>query len=122
MSDEGIATFSKIAASSAFFDRMKGDNVMFVVEYEGNIELNEERHIVILFVTQNVKRKVLVGLLLLFALEYAKVDVVTVSASLSSVPAYVKYGFKFNDDTGISAGLVYQPMKIELILSHYNQL
>ncbi|MCS6136246.1 GNAT family N-acetyltransferase [Shewanella baltica] len=55
-------------------------------------------------------------------IEYVKVDVVTVSASLSSVPAYVKYGFKFNGDTGISAGLVYQPMKIELILSHYNQL
>nr|WP_253724233.1 GNAT family N-acetyltransferase [Shewanella baltica] len=78
--------------------------------------------IVILFVDPERQKKGIGSALLLFTLEYVKVDVVTVSASLSSVPAYVKYGFKFNGDTGISAGLVYQPMKIELILSHYNQL
>nr|WP_259515158.1 GNAT family N-acetyltransferase [Shewanella baltica] len=75
-----------------------------------------------LFVDSERQKKGIGRALLLFTLEYVKVDVVTVSASLSSVPAYVKYGFKFNGDTRISAGLVYQPMKIELILSHYNQL
>lgn len=38
LSEEGILTFSKIAASSAFLDRMKGDNLMLVAEVDGKME------------------------------------------------------------------------------------
>ncbi len=38
----------------------------------------------------------------------------TVNASLSSVPAYQKYGFEIKGYMAESAGLVYQPMEIEL--------
>lgn len=48
------------------------------------------------------------------ALEHARTDIVTVSASLSSVPAYERYGFECKDATGESEGLIYQPMEIEL--------
>lgn len=105
LSEEGISTFSNIAASSAFLDRMKGDNLMLVAEkdgkIEGVIELKEGRHVA----------------MLLTALNHAKVEAVTVSASLpyqSSVHAYEKYGFECKGETGKSAGLVYQAMVLKL--------
>lgn len=102
LSEEGISTFSNIAASSAFLDRVKGDNLMLVAEkdgkIEGVIELKEGRHVAIL----------------LTALTHAKVEAVTVSASLSSVHAYEKYGFECKGETGKSAGLVYQAMVLKL--------
>jgi GNAT superfamily N-acetyltransferase len=52
--------------------------------------------------------------LLASALTYVRVDTVTVSASLSSVVAYKKYGFECKGDVAESAGLIYQPMQIEL--------
>lgn len=51
--------------------------------------------------------------LLATALRYAWVDTVTVKASLSSVVAYEKYGFKCNGGIAETAGLVFQPMEIE---------
>lgn len=54
LSDEGITTFSNIAACGAFLDRMKGDNLMLVAEndenVEGVIELKEGRHVAMLFI------------------------------------------------------------------------
>ncbi|WP_076496005.1 GNAT family N-acetyltransferase [Neptunomonas antarctica] len=47
--------------------------------------------------------------LLSAALKYTRSDIVTVNVSLSSVPAYKKYGFNYTGDVSISAGLVYQP-------------
>ena len=52
--------------------------------------------------------------LLLSSLNHARVETVTVSASLSSVTAYEKYGFECSDKVDESAGLVYQPMEIKL--------
>lgn len=47
LSDEGIATFTKIAASDSFLKRMKEDNLLLVAEYNheimGIIELKEGR-------------------------------------------------------------------------------
>ncbi|WP_409526024.1 GNAT family N-acetyltransferase [Nitrincola sp. MINF-07-Sa-05] len=118
LSEEGSSTFSKIAASNAFFDRTKGDNLMLVAEcdgkLEGVVELKEGRHIAMLFVAPEHQKKGVGKKLLLSALDYAKVDTVTVRASLSSVPAYKKYGFECSGATGESAGLIYQPMEIEL--------
>lgn len=118
LSEEGVSTFSKIAASNAFLDRMKGDNLMLVAEndgrIEGVIELKEGRHVAMLFINPERQKKGIGRKLLSSALHYAKVETVTVSASLSSVPAYEKYGFECKGEAGESAGLAYQPMEIKL--------
>lgn len=51
--DEGISTFSNIASRDAFLDRMKGDN------FDGVIELNEGRHVAMLFICPERQKKVL---------------------------------------------------------------
>lgn len=118
LSDDGISTFSKIAASDSFLNRMKEDNVILVAENDddvkGVIELKEGRHIAMLFIDPECQKKGIGRELLLSALAQARCSTVTVSASLSSVSAYRKFGFKCKGNIGESAGLVYQPMQIEL--------
>lgn len=48
------------------------------------------------------------------ALEHARVEVVTVRASLPSVPAYQHYGFTLAGEVNAFAGMVYQPMEKRL--------
>ncbi len=118
LSEEGVSTFSKIAASNAFLERMKGDNLMLVAEIDGKvegvIELKEGRHVAMLFISPERQKKGIGKELLSSALNYAKVETITVSASLSSVPAYEKYGFECKGEADESAGLAYQPMEIKL--------
>ncbi len=83
-------------------------------EIEGVIELKEGCHVAMLFVEPEKQMKGIGRRLLSSALSYARVGTVTVSASLSSVPAYRKYGFECKGDIAESAGLIYQPMEIEL--------
>lgn len=118
LSEEGKETFANIAANNAFLGRMKGDNLMLVSEndkkIEGIIELKEGRHIAMLFISPDRQKKGIGRNLLSSALKHAKVDTVTVSASLSSILAYEKYGFECKGEAKESAGLVYQPMEIKL--------
>ncbi|WP_205599115.1 GNAT family N-acetyltransferase [Halomonas faecis] len=118
LSDEGISTFSNIAARDAFLDRMMGDNMMLVAENEGKvegvIELKEGRHVAMLFISPERQKSGIGRKLLSSALNHAKGETVTVTASLSSVPAYEKYGFECKGEVGESAGLAYQPMEIKL--------
>lgn len=123
LSEEGKTTFSSIAASNAFLGRMKSDNLMLVAEndenIEGVIELKEGRHVAMLFIRPERQRNGIGRELLLSALKYAKVETVTVSASLPSVTAYEKYGFECSGEIDESAGLVYQPMEIKLSKKMY---
>jgi len=118
LSEEGRVTFSKIAASDAFLNRMHEDNVMLVAERDGRIdgvvELKEGRHVAMLFVDPESQKKGIGRALISSALGYARVDTVTVRASLSSVPAYKKYGFSCTGEVGEFTGLVYQPMEIDI--------
>lgn len=118
LSEEGVSTFSNIAASHAFLDRMKGDNLILVAEkdgkIEGVIELKEGCHVAMLFIIPERQKKGIGRKLLSSALNHAKFETVTVSASLPSVPAYEKYGFECKGEVGESAGLLYQPMEIKL--------
>lgn len=118
LSDEGVTTFSNIAARGAFLDRMNGDNLMLVAESEKNIEgvieLKEGRHVAMLFIRPERQKSGIGRKLLSSALNHARVETVTVSASLSSVTAYEKYGFECSGEVGESAGLVYQPMELKL--------
>lgn len=114
LSDEGVATFFKVAEQGAFLKRMKEDNLMLVSESEGEIEgiieLKEGRHVAMLFVKPEKQKKGIGKKLLTAALNHAKVNTITVSASLTSVSAYEKYGFQCNGEIAESAGLAYQPM------------
>ena len=118
LSEEGVLTFAKIAASDAFLNRMHEDNLMLIAEcdgkIEGVIELKEGRHIAMFFVKPEQQNRGIGRKLLSSALSYARAGTVTVSASLSSVPVYKKYGFECKGEIGEIAGLVYQPMEIEL--------
>ncbi|WP_415898182.1 GNAT family N-acetyltransferase [Neptuniibacter sp. QD57_21] len=115
LSDEGIATFAAISSADAFAERMKEDNRMLVAEDNngeilGVIELKEGRHIAMLFVTPSQQKGGIGRRLLTAVLKYARSEIVTVSASLPSVPAYRKYGFELKGEVGELSGLVYQPM------------
>lgn len=118
LSEDGASTFSKIAASDAFLNRMREDNLILVAESDevikGVIELKEGRHVAMLFIEPEHQKKGIGRKLLSSALCHARESTVTVSASLTSVPAYRKFGFKCKGDIGESAGLVYQPMEIVL--------
>lgn len=117
VSEEGLSTFSRVADGAAFLGRMKADNLMLVAEDDeairGVIELKEGRHLAMLFVAPDHQRKGVGKRLLSAALDHARVDTVTVRASLSSVRAYEKYGFECTGEVGESAGLTYQPMALQ---------
>ena len=118
LSAEAASTFSEIASSASFLERMRKDNLILVAECNrwigGVVELKEGRHVAMLFVEPGYQKRGIGKRLLLAALSYARVDTVTVSASLSSVPMYRKFGFECKGGISESAGLVYQPMEIEL--------
>ncbi|MCE7761447.1 GNAT family N-acetyltransferase [Pseudomonas putida] len=118
LSAQGIETFTKVAAPQAFAERMQGDNLMLACVAQGAIagliELNEGRHVAMLFIAPGWQRQGIGTRLINAALERARVDVVTVKASLSSVPAYQRYGFTLAGEVGEFAGLVYQPMEKRL--------
>lgn len=118
LKEEGIKTFQSIASIAGLERRMEADNEMLVCvkngEILGYIELKEGRHIAMLFVSPSSQKKGIGKLLVSAIFPYAKSDVVTVSASLTSVPAYLSYGFECTGEASESAGLKFQPMRIEL--------
>lgn len=118
LSAQGIETFTKVVAPQAFAERMRGDNLMLACVAQGAltglIELKEGRHVAMLFIAPGWQRQGIGTRLMNAALEHARVDVVTVKASLSSVPAYQHYGFTLAGEVGEFAGLLYQPMEKRL--------
>lgn len=118
LSREGIATFMNLSAPEAFAKRMTEDNCMFVFEEQGEImgmiEFKEGRHVAMLFVAPDRQGAGIGRELVRAALSHRRVPSVTVSASLSSVPAYEKYGFEVTGPEEETQGLRYMPMKIDL--------
>lgn len=118
LSPQGVATFTQIAAPDSFAKRMAGDNLMLVFVQEnqvrGVIELKEGRHVAMLFVDPQQQSRGIGRQLVAAALAHARSEMVTVSASLTSVAAYERYGFSRAGEISESAGLVYQPMTIML--------
>lgn len=115
LSEQGIATFSSIAQAKSFASRMTADNMMLVYEESGRIkgiiELKEGRHIAMLFIAPDCQQQGIGKALVTAIMDYVREDVVTVSASLTSVNAYLRYGFEISAQIAESAGLVYQPMQ-----------
>lgn len=119
LSAQGVETFVRVASVEAFAERSQGDNLMLVSEADGRItglvELKQGRYMAMLFVAPNWQRRGIGRRLISAALERASAEIVTVSASLSSVAAYQRYGFVLAGDVSESAGLVYQPMEKGLL-------
>lgn len=118
LKEEGVNTFRSIASVSSLEGRMSGDNEMLVYESNqavvGYLELKEGRHIAMLFVSPDCQGQG-VGKSLISAMSgYARTDVITVSASLTSVSAYQNYGFENTGAVAESSGLTYQPMEITI--------
>lgn len=118
LSSEGIDTFRGIAAADSFFNRLKDGNSILVLEdsgeIQGVIELKEGRHVAMLFVDPKSQNKGIGSKLFSAVIAYARTDIVTVSASLNSVPAYLKYGFVCIGEPAEKSGLKYQPMEFKL--------
>lgn len=118
LSDEGVSTFGKIASPDAFLKRMQEDNVILVSEEQGEVkgivELKEGRHVAMFFVAPRYQGKGIGKRLLSSVLEHARADVVTVSASLSSVPVYIRCGFECKGGVAELSGLIYQPMELKM--------
>jgi len=118
LKEEGIKTFQNVASLEGLESRMEADNEMVVYENEGEvvgyIELKEGRHIAMLFVSPSFQKRGVGKLLISKILPYAKSDIITVSASLTSISAYLNFGFECTGEVSESAGLTYQPMQIKL--------
>lgn len=112
--EEGIKKFQDIASLEGLKSRMEADNEMLVYENSGEIvgfiELKEGRHIAMLFVSPNFQKRGVGKSLISEIFPYAKNDVITVSASLTSIQAYLNFGFEYAGEVSESAGLTYQPM------------
>ena len=126
LKEEGIKTFQAIASLASLEGRMEAENEMIVYESDGEvvgyIELKEGRHIAMLFVSPSFQKKGVGKSLISKILPYAKSDVITVSASLTSIPAYLNFGFEYAGEVSESAGLTYQPMQIKLNKSNHADL
>lgn len=118
LSSEGIDTFRVIAAEDSFLNRIEGDNTILVFEEAGKvngvIELKEGRHVAMLFVDPESQNKGIGSKLITEVMAYARGKTITVSASLNSVSAYLKYGFACTGEPDENCGLKYQPMELEL--------
>jgi len=81
---------------------------------QGVIELKEGRHVAMLFVDPESQNKGIGSELFSEVMAYARTEIITVSASLNSVSAYLKYGFVCTGEPDEKSGLKYQPMEFEL--------
>lgn len=118
LSAAGVRTFTRIASAQGFADRMADDNEMLVFEAAGTIkgvaELKLGRHISMLFVAPTCQREGIGRALIAALIERAQAPVLSVSASLTSVAAYERYGFHVSGPVAETAGFIYQPMELAL--------
>lgn len=119
LSAQGVATFLQIASVDSFRDRMGGDNEILLLEgagadgLKGVVELKQGRHLAMLFVSPAHQKQGVGRALVAAAVKRARGEVMTVSASLSSVSAYLRFGFTCSGEVAESSGLVYQPMQMQ---------
>lgn len=120
VSAQGVETFRNTASTEAFLQRMQGDNLMLVFEdaatLKGILELKEGRHLAMLFIDPQHQRQGIGQALIAAMTTHARVAAITVRASLTSVPAYLRFGFQCTGDVGEVAGLSYQPMELQVVV------
>lgn len=118
LSNVGVETFQSIASVGGFSSRMKEDNIILVYEknekIKGVIELKEGRHVAMLFVAPDSQKRGIGRALVSAIMPCTRAEIITVSASPNSIPAYFRYGFICTGDPDEKSGLKYQPMELEL--------
>ena len=118
LSNEGVATFMKVAEPQALALRLREGYQGYVYEQNdvvvGVIEVKEMRHIATLFVHPDYQHRGIGFALVNHALQSLAGHTITVRASLPSVPAYQRYGFRITEPAAEYQGLQYQPMAITL--------
>ncbi|WP_136681234.1 GNAT family N-acetyltransferase [Neptunomonas sp. XY-337] len=118
LSQEGVVTFKSIAEPEAFNRRAAQGHVILVAERNqsvvGVVELKAGQHIAMFFVEPCAQRLGIGRALLDAVLGFAKKDEVTVKASLSSVTAYERFGFKRVGTVAVESGLRYQALSLNL--------
>ena len=114
VTDEGIAHFRSIASVEQLDSRRKNGSILLVCEQQhvicGVIELRNQAHLAMLFVDPVYQKKGVGRALVSEILSYVSASILTVKASLPSVPAYRKYGFECDGPAEESSGLPYQKM------------
>lgn len=118
LKQEGINTFENVASVESLANRMEDDNTMLVFEEKGAVmgyaELKEGRHVAMLFISPIAQHAGIGKQLIAELLTHAKSDEITVSASLTSIAAYERFGFKKCGEVKEVAGLTFQPMNLRL--------
>ena len=123
LSDEGITTFQQIATESSIQTRLTGSDFQVWVaenrdaETIGAAELKKGQHLAMLFVAPSQQRQGIGHALVQHLLSQSTAPSITVSASLSSVEAYQRYGFEICGEVDEHAGLVFQPMIYQRVKS-----
>ncbi|MCF7752088.1 GNAT family N-acetyltransferase [Bacillus subtilis subsp. subtilis] len=116
LSAAGVDTFTAVASAEGFAQRSTQGNLQLCFAHDGVLqgvaELKQGRHVAMLFVDPVCQRQGVGEALLLALLAQARSEVVSVSASLPSVPFYARHGFTCAGGLAESAGLVYQPMEM----------
>lgn len=113
---EGQQTFARITTPEFILTMIQEPkNVGLVFEQKqiikGILLLKNGEHLSLLFIEPKYQRQGIGGQLIEAILPYCTQPSITVRASLSSVPAYQKYGFVCSAAQGCEAGLDYQPME-----------
>ena len=118
LEQEGIDTFENVASVESLANRMEDDNTMLVFEEKGSVmgyaELKEGRHVAMLFVSPIAQNAGIGKKLIAELLTHAKSHEITVSASITSVAAYERFGFEKCGEIKQVAGLTFQPMNLHL--------
>lgn len=115
---EGVATFEALAQPEAFAARQAGGNRLWVAEHAGRVvgvvELRELRHLSMLFVDPGCQGQGIGWALVQAVVPAVLAEGLTVNASLTSVEAYLRFGFTCTGEVFEQRGLVCQPMVLAL--------
>ena len=119
---EGVAEFSRYAASGRLAGRLREGHVILVAkdglrELVGMVEVRDFSHVSMLFVTGSMQRRGIGRDLVTRAVEMCRernpdASTVTVNASPNSVAAYERFGFRSSGGEQERNGIRFVPMAL----------
>ncbi len=122
-SNEGITEFKKYAGVEALAERLKSTSFVLIAENDENligmIEIRDNSHVAMFFVSQLFQKKGIGKTLLKHAVNLSSknninLKKITVNSSPNSVAAYDKMGFIATDVEQTVNGIRFTPMEMKL--------